>query len=544
MVLARPVSDAPPLVALFVRIPITYPEPVAHGAARPPWLQEARMADELVVRFASVAGTPTVPTVMHTTNRRGFPFFSEWRQMAPGELAIRYAKEQPFGMEVLYEIPGFGRVMTRADNEGKLYRLGDPAVDFRAEAAKSRMATVRERASGVVPGGSVRERIQAAERGLALALHLPEGGQRARALDDVLGVAFRLGEELELERARAAIRAMGVQERRAKLFGAAFFDPDATEHYLFRFRELLNFATLPFYRRHVEPVEGRPDWDTRGRLLERLDRWGLERKGHPLSWWIHHGLPDWMRKLSYRTLKEVIYRQVYDTVTRYKDSIHIWDVINEAHDPIVKGNDLGLDREQVLEITALACKATREADPDAVRIVNVNRPWGDYRAEWEMMDPMHPIEYLEALNERGIEYEVNGVQMYHGGPEHYVRDMVEQSALVDQYLALGKPVHISEVQTPSSIEAEPDKWLGGAVAPSGWWHRPWDAEVQADWVEHFYTIMCSKPNLQAITWWSLSDRRSFWPHGGLLDRADQPKPAYDRLLGFVRGLTEDCRAVP
>ena len=43
----------------------------------------------------------------------------------------------------------------------------------------------------------------------------------------------------------------------------------------------------------------------------------------------------------------------------------------------------------------------------------------------------------------------------------------------------------------------------------GWWHRPWDPEVQADWAEQFYTIAISKPQVGAITWWNLSDRRSF-----------------------------------
>ena len=144
-----------------------------------------------------------------------------------------------------------------------------------------------------------------------------------------------------------------------------------------------------------------PDWATRDRLLDILDERGLARKGHPLSWWIEHGLTDWMKRLSYKSLKEVIYQQIFDTVTRYKDRIKIWDVINEAHDPIVKGNDLNLNEEQVYEITALACQATRDADPDAVRIVNINRPWGVYRSEWESMDPIHAVEYIEELAARG-----------------------------------------------------------------------------------------------------------------------------------------------
>ena len=495
------------------------------------------MPEQLIVRFTTPSGKPAQPVTSFTTNTRNFPFFSEWRSVGGGEIAIRYPKEQPFAIAVLWEIPGFGRVIVTADNEGRFYRLGGPPVDFRAEAAKTKMNRVRNRlatsAASAVPDG-LRQSIEAADARLKRALSNPNGRDGARELDSVLRDMFFADEQLELIAARTRIDRMDADVRRSKLFGSAFFDPDASDTFLFRFQELFNFATTPFYRRRVEPVEGRPDWETRDRLLDTLDDWAMPRKGHPLSWWIEHGLTDWMKKLSYRTLKEVVYQQVFDTVTRYKDRIKIWDVINEAHDPIVKGNDLNLDADQVFEITALACAATRAADPEAVRIVNINRPWGEYRAEWETMNPMHAIEYVEGLAERGIEYEVLGVQMYHGGPEHYVRDMTEQSALIESYLALGKPVHISEVQTPSSMEADPSRWLGGRVAPSGWWHRPWDPDVQADWVEQYYTIAASKPGLDAITWWNLGDRRTFWPHGGLLDLNEQPKPAYHRLRDFIR----------
>lgn len=500
------------------------------------------MTEQLVVRMTTATGKPAPWTTFFTVNQRGFPFFSEWRKVGPGELAIRYPKEQPLALSVLWEVPGFGRIITTADNEGQFYRLGQGGVlDFRTEAAKSKVAKVTERLRSLERDAysfpqQLTTRVEEAREQLSYALDALQGEAAARALDQVLCSAFWAGEEIELAKARADIAKMNLEQRRAKLFGSAFFAPNAPETFQVRFAELFNFATTPFYRRQLEPIEGQPDWATRDRLLDWLDERGMQRKGHPLSWWIDHGLADWMMKLSYKTLKEVIYQQIYDTVTRYRGRIKIWDVINEAHDPIVKGNDLNLNVEQAFEITALACQATHDADPTATRIVNINRPWGEYRSEWEMMDPMHAIEYVEELARRGIDYEVLGVQMYHGGPEHYVRDMAEQSALVDQYIALGKPVHISEVQTPSSMEADPTKWLGGRIAPSGWWHRPWDPEIQADWVEQYYTVMASKAQVGAITWWNLGDDHTFWPHGGLLDMQNQPKPAYHRLKRFISEL--------
>ena len=48
--------------------------------------------EQLVVRMTTATGKPAPWTTLFTINRRGFPFFSEWRKIGPGELAIRYPK--------------------------------------------------------------------------------------------------------------------------------------------------------------------------------------------------------------------------------------------------------------------------------------------------------------------------------------------------------------------------------------------------------------------------------------------------------------------
>jgi GH35 family endo-1,4-beta-xylanase len=477
----------------------------------------------------------------YTVDGRNLPFWSEFKSVGPGEIAIRYPKTQPFGIAILWEVPAFGKVIVTADNEGRGYRLGEQQViDFRIEAAKSKVKKVRERMSALVTSGysfppDTQARMERAEAALRSAL-ASEGVAAAVQADWALTDSFWAGEEIELAVARRDIAQMDAERRGALLFGSPFFHPGASAHFKYRFAEVFNFATVPFYRASVEPVEGQPEWKTRDRILDWLEGVGIRPKGHPLSWCHLAGLPAWMQRLSFASLKEVIYGQIYEAVSRYKDRIKIWDVINEAHDT---ANLMRFEREQLLDLTAVACRATRDADPEAIRIVNCNRPWGDYCAKYEMQDPMHAIEYLELLAERGVEYEVLGLQLYHGGYDHWVRDMAEQSALLDQYVALGKPIHITEVQTPSSMEKETESYVGrrGAeVAPCGWWHRPWDLEIQADWIEQFYTIAISKPAIGAVTWWSFSDRGTFWPHGGYLDKEDLPKPSFYRLKGLIEGL--------
>jgi GH35 family endo-1,4-beta-xylanase len=506
------------------------------------------MSEKLIVRLKSPQGKPIPWEVVYTVDQRNFPFWSERRSAGPGEWAIAAPKTQPFGVCILWEVPDFGKVIVTADNEGKGYRLGEhTVVDFRIEAAKTKVKQVRDRLEDLVASGYAFERplldkVKRAEHALQSAL--AQGGEAQAAsveADEALSAAFWAGEEIELAKARADIAAMGEERRRSLRFGAPHFQPNASDHFNYRFAQVFNFATVPFYRASVEPVEGVLHWEQRDRILDWLESKGITPKGHPLFWVHEAGMPNWMRKLNYATLKEVVYRQVYETVSRYKDRIKIWDVINEAHDTSQILN-LIYSREQQVELTALVCRATRDADPDATRIVNCNRPWGYYRDQYESRDPMHAIEYLELLEQRGVEYEVLGLQLYHGGMKHWVRDMAAQSALLDQYIALGKPIHITEFQTPSSMERERDSYVGvrgGDVASCGWWHRPWDLETQADWVEQFYTIAVSKPQIGAVTWWSFSDRGTFWPHGGFLDKEDLPKPSFYRLKALIESIKSE-----
>jgi hypothetical protein len=150
---------------------------------------------------------------------------------------------------------------------------------------------------------------------------------------------------------------------------------------------------------------------------------------------------------------------------------------------------------------------------------------------------------VELLVQGDASFEVIGLPCDHGVAGQPCRDMFDLSAMLERHCALarrcGKRVHLSDVQAPSSQAAEQESPMGqsgGRVAPAGWWHRPWDAETQADWVEQFYTLALSKPEVDAVTWRSVGDRSAAWPHGGLLDRDGRPKPAFFRLKSLIQSV--------
>ena len=70
---------------------------------------------------------------------------------------------------------------------------------------------------------------------------------------------------------------------------------------------------------------------------------------------------------------------------------------------------------------------------------------------------------------------------------------------------------------------------------SEWPSTPEGEARQAEEVILHYKTLMSRPLVQAVTWWDMTDGGWLKAPAGLL-RADQsPKPAYDELLKLVKG---------
>jgi hypothetical protein len=122
----------------------------------------------------------------------------------------------------------------------------------------------------------------------------------------------------------------------------------------------------------------------------------------------------------------------------------------------------------------------------------------------------------------------------------FVRDMFQISEKLDKLGNMGKPVHITAVQVPSTPTANGDRWYGS------YWREPWTEQIQAQWVKDFYTIALSKPFVESITWADLTDRpdADTIPTGGLLGANLQPKAAYKVLKQYRSELLNAVRKPP
>ena len=99
---------------------------------------------------------------------------------------------------------------------------------------------------------------------------------------------------------------------------------------------------------------------------------------------------------------------------------------------------------------------------------------------------------------------------------------------MDLYALLGVPLRLT-LGYPAAATADPlaDPELS---VGAGRWHDGFTPQTQADWAATFAALALCKPFVQAVQWVHLSDAQPHqFPHAGLLDADNQPRPAFDRL---------------
>lgn len=456
-----------------------------------------------------------------------------------GTATIELPREK-FDLTMVMRVRDFGEVYLHADNAGAHYsaaQVRGRELLLNYEFARSRSALVRRyvkaaQTEGVNFSTETMRRIERGEAALAKATAARETSARAGHANDSLAETMWAGEMAAVERARHRINRQG--PRPGFLFGAFASGYARSEEYARRFNALLNYATVPFYRTAIERVEGSPDYRNAESIVEKMAGTGMAPKGHPLLWVCRYGIPEFMAKRPWEEIKRSCRDYVLRSVGRFRSRIHAWDVINEAHD---WANELRLEHDQLLELTRLAAESARLADPTAFRVINCCLPWGEYVAYGqtpfgdEFKRPARtPLEYYRAVEDARIPYDAVGIQVYCPG-----RDMLEIERQLERFFIFGKPVHITELGIPTSSEGITG---GGPLPYEHVWHGDtWNERIQADWIEQFYTICYSKPEIQAITWWVFSDSRSSradpLDRTGLLRSDAQPKESYQRLMDLL-----------
>ena len=300
-------------------------------------------------------------------------------------------------------------------------------------------------------------------------------------------------------------------------------DRPAAEVAFERWRALFDHATLPFYWAGFEPERGRPDTTRLRRAAEWLVEHGCAVKGHPLCW--HTLAPDWLLPLSDDEILDVQLDRIRRDVGDFAGVIESWDVCNEVVImPVFDRYDNGLTRVAKrigrVELVRRTFEAARAADPDAQLLLNDF----DLSVDYERL--------IEACLEAAVPIDAIGLQTHmHQGWWGVERTL----ETIERFARFGLPLRFTET-TIVSGELMPPEIVDLNDHQVDVWPSTPDGEArQADEVEAHVRTLFGHPAVDGLVWWDFADGAWLNAPSGLVRADGSPKPAYDRLLGLVKG---------
>lgn len=433
----------------------------------------------------------------------------------------------PYIVHAKLNLPLYGSIWVMADNEGQGY-AGD-FVDFMTEATRTYVREAKLRSCGIVLTPEAQGHLDAAEEYTHLANRgVSTGENRLYALSHAVYAA----EAALFESAR---RKAYTNPRQDLLLGCNFTrytSPGA--RYAKFFAQAFDFATLPFYAGRTVPEKGKYTYEYIDLALSFLESAHIQAKGHPL-WFGHENVnPKWLFGLPFDELQANAREIVLHHVGTYKGRIQTWDAMNEAHD---WANCFTLSQSQHVELTRTCCDALHEVNSGASAVVNICLPFAEYVAGrytcyGSLPERLRsPLAYFRALLDADVRFDVVGIQLYFPA-----RDMVAIDRMLSVFAALGKPVHITEMGVNGGARGQAGQpgsnWPQLSMS-EGTWHGGWNERTQADWMEQFYTLAASRPEIQALTWWDFIEP-SFSGNGAFLYEDENPREIFFRLLALKR----------
>ena len=270
----------------------------------------------------------------------------------------------------------------------------------------------------------------------------------------------------------------------------------------------------------IQPSEGDFRWAGPDKLVQYARENGKAIHGHTLVW--HQQAVEWMFEDSEGNPleatpenKELVLQRlethIRTVVGRYKDDVHIWDVVNEVIDP---GNSDCMRQTRWYELTGTdyivtAFRVADEVAPDAVLLIN------DYSTT-ETRKRACLYNVVSDLKAQGVPIDGVGHQMHItiGAPS---AEAIEETILM--FTDLGVEQHITELDMSiytndiDSYTTVPDEVL---VRQGKRYKSVFDVlKRQAD-------------HIQSVTFWGLADDRT-WLKTFPITRINLPLLFYEQL---------------
>jgi GH35 family endo-1,4-beta-xylanase len=369
------------------------------------------------------------------------------------------------------------------------------------------------------------------------AIHASDPAEASSIGAQALSDAITLGEKMALFHADIFLRRRkaSAQSVGRTSFGTAVDLSATNKPYNTRLQEVADFFSIPLAWKNIEPKEQVYDFAQTDKWIDFAARAKRPVHAGPLLSFSNLHLPErlYIWEHDYEALRDLLYEYIQNVVTHYKGKVKVWNVVSGIHG----NNTFNLSFDQLMELTRMSCLLVKKLDPQAKVMIELVMPWGEYYARNQRSIP--PLMYADMAVQSGVKFDAFGVQMLMGVPKdgHYVRDLLQISAMLDEFVAFGKTVHVSACQVPSNTTTDPaDAWDGTAsISEGGKWYAPWSPRLQAEWLQAFYRIGISKPFVESVCWGDLADRvQQVIPHGGLCSNAMEPKLAFRELRNFKK----------
>ena len=334
-----------------------------------------------------------------------------WQNALP---AFIVPLNKPLSIHIPYGVPGFGKIIVTADNEGRGYKISQQSgfieINLNYEIAKAKLSAVEKDYNEIISRGyvlpsSIYDQIQSAKAYLqeaerCLSGNSPDMKKVIDNLNNSLKEAFYANKELTSEKAQAdieryrkgsievkvinnkgeSIPGCRIRYRQVShdfLFGVGMTSP--SEPYPLSLFEQLKGAginaALPWMSwGHIEPSPGQFNWNFVDHTFypTQLASMGYSLIAHCFLFFYddYGNIPDYLRDIDFPLLKDLTYRHVYETVRHYRDVIKWWTI----SEPIMS-NTLGLSESEWLDLSKVFVQAVRQADPEAkVEIVLYLKP--------------------------------------------------------------------------------------------------------------------------------------------------------------------------
>ena len=282
----------------------------------------------------------------------------------------------------------------------------------------------------------------------------------------------------------------------------------------------------------TEPQKGVYNWEDADKIANFCRENGIKLRGHCLIW--HSQIGPWMYQdeegnlLSKEELFANMKSHIDTIVTRYKDIVYCWDVVNEAMADEQRFPGASPYRNSPLyqiagdEFIAKAFEYAHEADPDALLFYN------DYN-DADPAKSKRIYDMVKKMKDAGVPIDGIGMQ---GHYNVYGPSAEDIDNAINLYKQVVDHIHVTE------LDVRVNEDMGGQLR----FNRGadeianWQKMLQEDQYDRIFRVFRKHSDVvDCVTFWNVSDHDSWLGVNNyplLFDDNYQPKRAYNIVKNF------------